>query len=190
MKKSALFIALCMVYACAGREIEPASVDTSSRDRAVSAVVKGGATINLSGGLRRANLGASDGNQRLVEEYKQEYHTVDTETKCDLLVAIAELDKINTVDFFIQALSDPEPRIRQEAAIQMKQMVLHPGAREALISALDDSNDNVLIEVIEAVSDVNDRRIINKLKEIAASHSDSLIRGVASDYARKLEGYE
>ena len=127
----------------------------------------------------------------LVAEYKQDYiNSNDTEEKCELLIAIAELDKINTADFFINALSDPEARIRQEAAIQMKQMVVHPDVLDSLLLALNDKDDAVLIEVIEAVSGVYDKRVLAKLKQIAVSHSDQLIRDVALDYAQKLENRE
>lgn len=127
----------------------------------------------------------------LVAEYQQDYFiSNDTEEKCELLVAIAELDKIKTTDFFIDALSESEPRIRQEAAIQMKQMVIHPDVLNALILALDDKDDDVLIEVIEAVSNVYDKRVLAKLKKIAASHPDQLIRDVALDYAGRIEGQE
>ena len=123
----------------------------------------------------------------LVSDYKKDYLiSTDTEEKCELLISIAELDTINTTDFFISALADPEPQIRREAAIQMKQMVVHPDVLNALILALDDKDDDVLIEVIEAVSKTIDERVLVKLNQISKSHSDQLIREVALDYARRM----
>ena len=141
--------------------------------------------------LAKANRDKGEGEfskASLVSDYKKDYLiSTDTEEKCELLISIAELDTINTTDFFIIALADPEPQIRREAAIQMKQMVVHPDVLNALILALDDKDDDVLIEVIEAVSKTIDERVLVKLNQISKLHSDQLIREVALDYARRME---
>lgn len=140
---------------------------------------------------RRSNFGRLESNKGIVADYKNEYAiSTDMEEKCELMISIAELDKINSVDFFIEALADPEPDIRREAAIQMKSMVIHPDVLDALVIALDDKDDDVVIEVIEAVSGVNDNRVLVKLKQISTSHDDQLIRDVALDYAQKMESPE
>lgn len=125
----------------------------------------------------------------LVAEYKGEFlNSTDIETKRGLLEAIASLDKINSVYFFIEALTDDDAEIRQEAAIQIVPMVVHPNVVNALIFTLNDKNDDVLIEAIEALSNVHDKRVLAKFKHISAFHSDKLIRDIALEYATKMSG--
>lgn len=123
-------------------------------------------------------------NRVLARRYISDYQAAsDVLEKKELLGTIAGLDKVNTVSFFISELSNSEPEIRREAAIQLKQMTVNRAVQNALIRALDDKNDSVLIEVIEAVALLDDRRVSEKLRQIAATHADPLIREIARDYA-------
>lgn len=193
MKKFCLYFCLFAIASCSRQELKnesTAAAFPSGQNRSENMAVSK-PNINFISALRNANAGSVENNQELVDAYRREFFEADdVEAKCDLLVAIAELDSINTVDFFIRALADPEPGIRREAAIQMKQMAIHPDVRDALFVALDDADDDVLIEVIEAVSEVREKRMQDKLREISASHSDRLIREVALDYANRMGGGE
>lgn len=189
MKKCCFYSCLLAIASCSSQEPknEPVVVAfPAGQGRSENRVVSK-PNINLISALQNANAGSVENTRELVDEYRREFFEItDVEAKCDLLVAIAELDSINTADFFIRALADPEPGIRREAAIQMKQMVIHPDVRDALFAALDDADDDVLIEVIEAVSEIREKRMQDKLREISASHSDQLIRDVALDYANRM----
>ncbi len=190
MMRSLFYCYLILLAACSSREealVKQATADrVASRSSPANAAVPR-PSINLVSAFKAAQGQSAADNQQWVAEYRREYlETDDVATKCDLLVAIAELDRINTADFFVEALQAPEPEIRREAAIQLKGMVVHPDVREALIRALDERDDDVLIEVIEAVAGVRDPRILAKLQEIGASHPDQLIREVALDYANKI----
>ncbi len=123
-------------------------------------------------------------NSERIEEYKSAYRqTSNTETRCELLIAIGALEN-NDPDFFLMALTDKEPRIRQETAIQLQTMMDFPAVQQAMIKALDDPDDGVLLEVIEAVSILDNAAVHKKLNEIANNHPDALIRHVAADYAK------
>ncbi|WP_160172735.1 HEAT repeat domain-containing protein [Methylomarinum vadi] len=188
MKKPYLYLCLIFVLACSslrpheprieGSEIEKIQAGHTSAKRV---------NVDLVSAFKKANSESIIDVQQLVKEYQQDYfESEDIDAKTDLLIAIAELDRINTVGFFIEALSDPEPEIRREAAIQLKQMVVNTEVREALIRSLDDRDADVLIEVIEALSDVKDKRIVDKFNDIGASHPDQMIREIALDYASKM----
>lgn len=177
-----------LITACASNSNkQPSNVNSSliSQPRPKVAAATYSAKV-MSGFFQPATVNSTD-TAALINEYKRDYQeTDDIETKCDLLIAIAEIDKSNP-DFFLTALQDKEARIRQEAAIQLKNMVTHADVQRALVIALDDPSDDVLLEVIEAVSTLHTPAIYKKLMDIAQTHSDKLIREVAADYATGLQ---
>lgn len=186
------FFMSLIIVACSSQEVKEAEMINNAQAEVISSnnsVLK--QKLSLVSILQNANKGEELSNFELVDEYKKEFFEVsDIDIKCDLVIAIAELDQINSVDFFIRALVNPEPRVRQEAAVQMKQMVVNQDVRNALFLALDEPDSDVLIEVIEALADVREKRVQNKLHEIANSHADSLIREVALDYAVRMGSLE
>jgi len=123
-------------------------------------------------------------NSEQIKDYKAKYRQVSSiEIRLELLNAIAGLDD-HDPDFFLMALQDKEPLVRQEAAIQLGNMMGHPRVRQAMIKALDDADDDVLLEVIEAMATIEDPVVQQKLKKIAQTHKDGLIRKVAADYCQ------
>lgn len=176
-------ILLSLLLGCAAQH-KPVEDDRNRLNHSVLQQQVRQAIANKAGLVRQPQVNEILQDRALAIRYMADYQAVSgIQEKRELLITIAGLDKINTVAFFIKELSNPEPEIRREAAIQLRQMTVNQAVQNALIQALDEKDDHVLIEVIEAVAQLNDRRVTDKLMKIAATHSDPLIREIARDYA-------
>jgi MFS family permease len=99
------------------------------------------------------------------------------------------IEKIGThhvalaADEIIQALHDPSPRIRRQAASTLAQLG-DPRATEALIHQLHDHPDLVEEETVEAIGDLRDPRAVGPLVQQLASPRSMLRRAAARALGR------
>lgn len=95
-------------------------------------------------------------------------------------------EKEGSVLYLIDMLQNESSEIRLEAVIGLKDFTYRPDVVTELLAMLDDVDDQVVLEAIEALSEVNDERVIASFYEIADSQAEEIIKEVARDYAEEL----
>lgn len=112
---------------------------------------------------------------------------ITADDKRDALVSLIEADAHNAATFLRDAYADPDPELRKEAVLQMHAFNNQAAVIELLLTALGDSDASVVIEAVEGLAQLEDKRAIEGLKKLATSHPDEQIRAVAQDYVDQLD---
>ncbi|SJM89231.1 exported hypothetical protein [Crenothrix polyspora] len=112
---------------------------------------------------------------------------ITADDKRDALVSLIEADANNAATFLRDAYADPDPELRKEAVLQMHAFNNQAAVIELLLTALGDPDGSVVIEAVEGLAQLEDKRAIEGLKKLATSHPDEQIRAVAQDYVDQLD---
>lgn len=123
-----------------------------------------------------------------LEQYRQDYaQAIDLKDKVEALIALVQADRENAIPLLKKAYASQEPELRKEAVLQMHAFNGKKEVVNLLLKALGDSDPDVVIEAVEGLSGLENKRALKGLKKIAESHPDKLVREVALDYVKQAK---
>jgi hypothetical protein len=122
------------------------------------------------------------------ERYRRDYEdAIDLTDKIEALAALVQADQKNAIPLLKQAYASREPELRKAAVLHMHAFHGNKEAVDILLKALDDLDPDVVMEAVEGLAGLENKRVIKKLKKVAESHADVLVREVAQDYVNQMQ---
>jgi hypothetical protein len=122
------------------------------------------------------------------ERYRRDYEdAIDLTDKIEALASLVRAEHKNAIPLLKQAYASREPELRKAAVLHMHAFRGNKGVVDALLKALDDPDPDVVMEAVEGLAGLENKGVIKKLKKVAESHADVLVREVAQDYVNQMQ---
>jgi hypothetical protein len=122
------------------------------------------------------------------ERYRRDYEdAIDLTDKIEALSSLVQAEHKNAIPLLKQAYASREPELRKAAVLHMHAFHDNKEVVDILLKALDDPDPDVVMEAVEGLAGLENKRVIKKLNKVAESHADVLVREVAQDYVNQMQ---